>query len=137
MDNDRYGIDTGVKGELSRRGFLKWNAMLASTLAAGGASQGLLPMERAPSTGGHRDRSERIVRVGCPSHNCGGKCLLKVHVKAGVITRIEGDDRPTDEVADPEGGGRGPFALPSRQVEVSHETGGQAGRREIRTHFLG
>ncbi len=37
---------------------------------------------------------ERMIRTGCPSHNCGGRCLLRVYLKDGVITRIDGDDRP-------------------------------------------
>ncbi|MBT3190128.1 MAG: molybdopterin-dependent oxidoreductase [Anaerolineae bacterium] len=44
---------------------------------------------------------ERVVRVGCPAHNCGGRCLLKAHIKDGVITRLETDDRP-DSIADPQ-----------------------------------
>ncbi len=44
---------------------------------------------------------ERIVRVGCPAHNCGGRCLLIAHVKDGIITRLETDDRP-DSLADPQ-----------------------------------
>ncbi|MFC1936331.1 DMSO/selenate family reductase complex A subunit [Chloroflexota bacterium] len=43
----------------------------------------------------------RIVRVGCPAHNCGGRCLLLAHVDNGVITRLETDDRP-DSLADPQ-----------------------------------
>ena len=35
-----------------------------------------------------------MIRTGCPSHNCGGRCLLRVYLKDGVITRIDGDDRP-------------------------------------------
>ena len=35
-----------------------------------------------------------MIRTGCPSHNCGGRCLLRVYLKDGVITRIGGDDRP-------------------------------------------
>ena len=53
-------------------------------------------IDTAPGAG------ERMVRTGCPSHNCGGRCVLRVFVRDGVVTRIEGDDRPTDTVADPQ-----------------------------------
>jgi anaerobic dimethyl sulfoxide reductase subunit A len=45
--------------------------------------------------------AERVVRVGCPAHNCGGRCLLKAYIRDGVIVRLETDDRP-DVVADPQ-----------------------------------
>ncbi len=44
---------------------------------------------------------ERQVRVGCPAHNCGGRCLLIAHVQDGKITRLDADDRP-DTVAAPQ-----------------------------------
>src|SRR3989337_2823230 len=34
---------------------------------------------------------EKVVSTICSSH-CGGDCVLKVHVKDGVIVRIETDD---------------------------------------------
>jgi len=37
------------------------------------------------------DTEEKIIPTMCSSH-CAGVCLLKVHVKEGVITRIETDD---------------------------------------------
>ena len=47
----------------------------------------------------------RIVRVGCPAHNCGGRCLLAAHIQDGpsgpVITRLGTDDRP-DTLTDPQ-----------------------------------
>jgi anaerobic dimethyl sulfoxide reductase subunit A len=46
--------------------------------------------------------NEKMIRVGCPSHNCGGRCLLRVHLNDGVITRIETDDRPGDTIEDPQ-----------------------------------
>jgi anaerobic dimethyl sulfoxide reductase subunit A len=45
--------------------------------------------------------SLKTVRVGCPAHNCGGRCLLVAHVENGRITRLEADDRP-DSLASPQ-----------------------------------
>lgn len=44
---------------------------------------------------------EKRIRVGCPAHNCGGRCLLIAHVCDGRITRLDADDRP-DSVAAPQ-----------------------------------
>ncbi|RPJ27442.1 MAG: dimethyl sulfoxide reductase subunit A [Chloroflexi bacterium] len=45
--------------------------------------------------------SEKRIRVGCPAHNCGGRCLLIAHVRDGRIVRLDTDDRP-DSVAAPQ-----------------------------------
>ena len=39
-------------------------------------------------------KPEQRIRVGCPAHNCGGRCLLIAHVSNGRITRLDTDDRP-------------------------------------------
>ncbi len=41
------------------------------------------------------------IRVGCPAHNCGGRCLLRAQVENGRITHLETDDRP-DRLAAPQ-----------------------------------
>ncbi|MBM4444381.1 MAG: dimethyl sulfoxide reductase subunit A [Chloroflexi bacterium] len=41
--------------------------------------------------GGTSTGGDRVIATMCASH-CGGACLLKVHVRDGVITRIESDD---------------------------------------------
>jgi anaerobic dimethyl sulfoxide reductase subunit A len=46
-------------------------------------------------------KTVRKVRVGCPAHNCGGRCLLIAHIEDGRITHLETDDRP-DTLAAPQ-----------------------------------
>ena len=41
------------------------------------------------------------VRVGCPAHNCGGRCMLVAHVQDGRITHLDADGRP-DSLAAPQ-----------------------------------
>jgi anaerobic dimethyl sulfoxide reductase subunit A len=50
-----------------------------------------IPISKQPVIPGSKTT---IVRVGCPAHNCGGRCVLIAHVQAGRIIRLETDDRP-------------------------------------------
>jgi len=43
-----------------------------------------IPMKKNP-------QETTLISTTCP-HDCGGRCVLKVHVKDGVVTRIETDD---------------------------------------------
>ena len=86
--------------DLSRRDFLKWSSAL-------GVSAGLFgSFSEAVSAVEHKTKpfllADEIIRVGCPAHNCGGRCLLKVYVKDKTIIRIETDDRPNDSIEDPQ-----------------------------------
>ena len=38
---------------------------------------------------------EQIVRTAC-AHHCGASCIWKVHVKDGIITRLEPDDESVE-----------------------------------------
>jgi anaerobic dimethyl sulfoxide reductase subunit A len=78
----------------TRRCFL---GLMAGTSLA--AWLGEIPLAGA---GADSPSPSRLLRVGCPSHNCGGRCLLKLHVENGRIVRIETDDRPTDPVEAPQ-----------------------------------
>jgi len=92
---------------MKRRSFLGWSA------AMGGAFAGRFrPRKNAPPPASSSPPSRlsaqtgeagiRVVRTCCPSHNCGGRCLLKVTVADGKIVRIEGDDRPGDGIENPQ-----------------------------------
>ncbi len=88
---------------VERRRFLKMSALgSGGLLTAKSVLAKLMTTEQIKKVASTFSGDERMVRVGCPSHNCGGRCLLKVYVKEGVITRIETDDRPNDSIEDPQ-----------------------------------
>ena len=95
---------------MSRRSFLHWSSFVGGSAFAGRKLAGRLRRAATGAGSGLRgrwagvqdDAPLRVVRTGCPSHNCGGRCLLKVTVSEGRIARIEGDDRPGDSIEDPQ-----------------------------------
>ncbi|MFC2166319.1 molybdopterin-dependent oxidoreductase, partial [Acidobacteriota bacterium] len=92
-----------LSARIDRRGFLKWSAFLGgSALAAGSLVSATESEKLVRESFKNIASAERMIRTGCPSHNCGGRCLLRVYVKDRIITRIEGDDRLPDTVEDPQ-----------------------------------
>jgi len=96
---------------VTRRCFLEWGVLVGSALSS--LPPSLLAdsdprgASLAPTPGGFGGASlareaSRILRVGCPSHNCGGRCLLKLHIENGVIVRIDTDDAPADTIDAPQ-----------------------------------
>ena len=81
----------------SRRCFIKLGLVVGTSLS----SLGWADLD-AVAAGGRADVGARIVRTGCPAHNCGGRCLLKLHIRDGTIVRIETDDRSTDTIEAPQ-----------------------------------
>jgi len=84
----------------SRRSFMKWSAMFGSAVLGGKRTFREIFKPYKPEL--TQENEIKIVRTGCPAHNCGGRCLLKVYVRDGIITRIETDDRPGDDISDPQ-----------------------------------
>ena len=61
---------------------MKWGAVLSGGAVLSNTFIGrLLASKELGDAATAYDSVERMVRVGCPSHNCGGRCLLKVFVK--------------------------------------------------------
>jgi len=80
---------------LNRRCFIRRSALAGSSLlAAGGFLSCLGGKKGEPAEVVSFDDGVKMIRAGCPAHNCGGRCLLKVYVKDNKIIRIETDERP-------------------------------------------
>ncbi len=89
--------------EIDRRSFFKIGAILSGGIVLSGAFAGCVrELEQAVGVIEDEYDGVKIIRAGCPAHNCGGRCVLKLHVKDGEVLRIETDDRPGDTLADPQ-----------------------------------
>jgi anaerobic dimethyl sulfoxide reductase subunit A len=90
---------------MKRRSFLGWGTVVggsALTKVKLGKSRRTAAAPSSPVLAPQTDEDVKMIRTGCPSHNCGGRCLLKVYILDGKIVRIEGDDRPNDGIEDPQ-----------------------------------
>lgn len=94
----------GPGGSLSRRCFLTLSTLAGGAVLSSRWLDTLLAASAQPDpfVSPLQDPGVRIIRTGCPSHNCGGRCLLRVHVRDGVIVRIDTDDRETDTPESPQ-----------------------------------
>nr|NQU89171.1 molybdopterin-dependent oxidoreductase [Bacteroidota bacterium] len=88
---------------MKRRNFIKTGTLFSGGMLVGSSlvAKLMVQPEVLDAASGHFSY-EKMVRVGCPAHNCGGRCLLRVYVKEGVIIRIETDDRPGDTLENPQ-----------------------------------
>lgn len=86
---------------LKRRTFLKWSGAVTAPVLVGSTatSKSLVPKVFAEAV---EKNEEEVIIPTCSTLNCGGKCLIKAHVKDGQIVRISTDDDKRDENADNE-----------------------------------
>lgn len=88
---------------IDRRCFLKWSAALGGGMVISSTFLGCINKLREQGVVTTEAGFDGfIIRTGCPAHNCGGRCVLKLFVKDHTIIRIETDDRPGDEIHDPQ-----------------------------------
>jgi anaerobic dimethyl sulfoxide reductase subunit A len=92
-----------VTGKLNRRQFIRLSTLLGGGIVASGILPGCMGLMDDDTVELLEKKGDvYIVRAACPGHNCGGRCLLKMHIRDGRIIRIETDDRPNDTLEDPQ-----------------------------------
>ncbi len=72
--------------KFSRRTFLKWSGAVTAPVIIGSSLPSGALMDKAYAAG---ESDEKVtIMPTCSTFDCGGKCLIKAHVKDDVITRV-------------------------------------------------
>ena len=91
--SDKNDLTKLGESKLSRRSLLKWTGIASVPVIAGGVWSTKYLSENKNIV----EASETIVPT-CSTLDCGGKCMIKAHVRDGVITRISArSDKELDE----------------------------------------
>jgi anaerobic dimethyl sulfoxide reductase subunit A len=102
-ENKQSDKSFSLNKAIDRRSFIKLGAFITGGIALSGTFAACIKeLERTTGVVESRKDGITIIRAGCPAHNCGGRCVLKLHVKEGQVLRIETDDRPGDTLEDPQ-----------------------------------
>ncbi|MGJ7920728.1 DMSO/selenate family reductase complex A subunit [Neobacillus sp. LXY-4] len=96
MSDKKPLISTNMK----RRTFLKWTGAAAVPVIAGGIGTKLLIDKKEVKSPEIKEVTETVVST-CSVNNCGGKCVIKAHVRDGVVVRISTDTNKGDDLSTP------------------------------------
>ncbi|PLR98832.1 DMSO/selenate family reductase complex A subunit [Bacillus sp. T33-2] len=94
--------DQMLNKKMRRRTFLKWSGALGIPVVLGGIGTKQIIDRNGPDLQAAKPKEkpgpEEIIST-CSINNCGGRCVIKAHVKDGVVTRISTDTNADDIMA--------------------------------------
>ena len=83
-----------LENKLKRRTFLKWSSAIGAPLVLGGiGAKELIDHNKSKKTTHKAEAQEAVEEIisTCSITNCGGRCVIKAHVKDGIVTRVSTD----------------------------------------------
>ena len=118
-----------LTNKMQRRTFLKWSGAIGLPVIAGGVGTKLL-VERKEETKpvSAKEESPETIISTCSINNCGGRCVIKAHVKDGAVVRVSTDTQAGGNLSTPplracvRGINYRSMLLSSRSTEISNET---------------
>ncbi|MEH7110266.1 DMSO/selenate family reductase complex A subunit [Bacillus sp. JJ1764] len=95
----KQGLTNLFSNKMQRRTFLKWSGAIGIPVIAGGIGTKMLvdSNKKEKITSAKQIDKEQVIST-CSINNCGGRCVIKAHVKDGAVVRVSTD---THESGDP------------------------------------
>lgn len=84
-------IERIKNNKMKRRSFLKWSGAMAVPVMLG-SGESVTKNITKTAVASKLDAEEEVITT-CGTLNCGGRCLIKAHLKDGVVTRLSTDTR--------------------------------------------
>lgn len=93
-----------LENKLKRRTFLKWSSAIGAPLVLGGiGAKELIDHNKSKKTTNKAEAKEAVEEIisTCSITNCGGRCVIKAHIRDGIVTRISTDTQGADDLSTP------------------------------------
>ncbi|MED4354917.1 molybdopterin-dependent oxidoreductase [Schinkia azotoformans] len=84
-------FDKIIGKSMSRRSFLKWSGAVTAPVVVGGFVGKSQIASKVMAASTENELINEQILTTCSTINCGGRCLIKAHIKDGVITRLSTD----------------------------------------------
>ncbi|MFK9092946.1 DMSO/selenate family reductase complex A subunit [Bacillus salipaludis] len=89
-----------LTNKMQRRTFLKWSGAIGIPVIAGGIGTKMLVERKEETKIVSAKDTEKIIST-CSINNCGGRCVIKAHVKDGVVVRVSTDTQESGDLSTP------------------------------------
>lgn len=98
--SDKNNLKDLLSNKMQRRTFLKWSGAIGIPVIAGGIGTKML-VDRKEETKVVKAKDNEKVISTCSINNCGGRCVIKAHVKDGMVVRVSTDTQESGDLSTP------------------------------------
>jgi anaerobic dimethyl sulfoxide reductase subunit A len=98
--SDKNNLKNLLSNKMQRRTFLKWSGAIGIPVIAGGIGTKML-VDRKEETKTVKAKDHEKIISTCSVNNCGGRCVIKAHVKDGVVIRVSTDTQESGDLSTP------------------------------------
>lgn len=98
--SDQNHLKNLLNNKMQRRTFLKWSGAIGVPVVLGGIGTKQLIDRKETKVAVKKEPVETMVST-CSVTNCGGRCVIKAHVKDGVVVRVSTDTQKAGSLSAP------------------------------------